>query len=346
MAVKGLSRLGASNDIDLITRATVQGATTTDSDWAGPLMFPYPRLASEFVEFLRPLTILGRIPGMTQIPFNVNIATQTTGGTAGWVGEGAGKPLTQWQYGSVNFRWAKIAAIVVQTQELMRFSSPSSDRLFRDELARTIAERQDLDFFDPTNAGTTNIKPASVTNGVSVTVSTGNDADHVRLDIANLMATFDAANINLTNPVFVMSATKARALSLMRTDMGVNEFPTLDLMGNGSLLGIPVVSSQYITRFGTTGGEYVFLLNAPDIWFADDGQVTIDASTEASLVMDSAPVEDASGGSGSPTQMVSMFQTNAIAIRAERFVNWQKTRTAAVAVLGNVFWGHAAVSGT
>jgi hypothetical protein len=239
LAVKGLSRLGASNDIDLITRATVQGATTTDSDWAGPLMFPYPRLASEFVEFLRPLTILGRIPGMTQIPFNVNIATQTTGGTAGWVGEGAGKPLTQWQYGSVNFRWAKIAAIVVQTQELMRFSSPSSDRLFRDELARTIAERQDLDFFDPTNAGTTNIKPASVTNGVSVTVSTGNDADHVRLDIANLMATFDAANINLTNPVFVMSATKARALSLMRTDMGVNEFPTLDLMGNGSLLGIP-----------------------------------------------------------------------------------------------------------
>jgi hypothetical protein len=51
LAVKGLSRLGASNDIDLITRATVQGATTTDSDWAGPLMFPYPRLARNLSNF-------------------------------------------------------------------------------------------------------------------------------------------------------------------------------------------------------------------------------------------------------------------------------------------------------
>lgn len=343
-AIKGLSRIGTSNDINLIERAAVQGATTTDSDWAGPLVFPFPRLASEFVDFLRPLTILGRIPGMTQIPFNVNIATQNSGASAGWVGEGKGKPVSSFGFGSVNFRWAKIAAILVQTEELMRFSSPSSDTLFRNELARAIAERQDLDFVDPANAGTANVKPASVTNGVSVVVSTGNDADHIRLDLANLMATFDAANISLTNPVFVMSVTKARALSLMRTPLGTREFPDIDLMGMGSFEGIPVVSSQYVTRFGTTGGEYVILLNAEDIWFADDGQVTIDASREASLQMDDAPTEDASGGTGAA--MVSMFQTNSIAIRGERYVNWQKRRAAAVAVLGNVFWGHAAASGT
>jgi HK97 family phage major capsid protein len=344
LSVKGLARIGSSNNIDLIERAAVQGGTTTDSDWAGPLVFPYPRLATEFLEFLRPRTILGRITGMTQIPFNVNIASQTSGGTAGWVGEGAAKPLTQWGYSSVNFRWAKIAAIVVQTEELMRFSSPSSDQLFRDELVRAIAERQDLDFLDPANAGTANIKPAAVTNGVTPIVSTGNDADHVRLDLENLLATYDAANLTLTNPVFIMSQTKARALSLMRNALGQREFPELNLMGDGNFEGIPVVSSQYVTRFGTTGGEYIILINAPDIWFADDGQVTVDASREASLQMDSAPTEEASGGGGTTT--VSMWQTNSIAIRCERYVNWQKRRTAAVAVLGNVFWGHAAVSGT
>jgi len=343
-AIKGLSRIGTSNDLNLIERAAVQGGTTTDSDWAGPLVFPFPRLATEFVEFLRPLTILGRIPGMTQIPFNVNIAAQNSGSTAAWVGEGKAKPVTSFGFTSVNFRWAKIAAIMVQTEELMRFSSPSSDMLFRNELARAIAERQDLDFLDPANAGTANVKPASVTNGVSPIVSTGNDADHVRLDLENLLATFDAVNISLTNPVFVMSITKARALSLMRTALGTREFPDINLMGNGSIEGIPVVSSQYVTRFGTTGGEYIALLNAEDIWFADDGQVTIDASREASLQMDDSPTEESSGGTGA--SMVSMFQTNSIALRGERYVNWQKRRAQAVALLGNVFWGHSAVSGT
>jgi hypothetical protein len=89
LSLKGLARIGSSNDINLIERAAVQGATTTDGDWAGPLAFPFPRLATEFIEFLRPATVLDRIPGTTQIPFNVNIASQTTGGTAGWVGEGA-----------------------------------------------------------------------------------------------------------------------------------------------------------------------------------------------------------------------------------------------------------------
>ena len=353
LSLTGLTQIGSSTDLDriekmstqLIQRAAVQGGTTTDSDWAGPLVFPFPRLATEFIEFLRPATILGRIPGMTQIPFNVNIAQQLTGGNAQWVGEAKAKPLTQWTYGSVNFRWAKLAAITVQTEELMRFSSPSADALFRNELVRVIAERQDLDFLDPTNAGVANVKPASISNGVTPIISSGNDGSHIIADIAALLNTFNNANITLTNPVFVMSVVKAQALALSRNVLDQYNFPTMNLgTGMGTLQGIPVVSSQYITRFGTTGGEYVFLINAPDIFFADDGQVTIDASREASLQMDDAPTEEASGGVGA--SMVSMFQTNSIAIRAERYVNWQKRRPQACAVLGNVFWGHPAVSGT
>jgi len=281
---------------------------------------------------------------MTRIPFNVNIAAQTSGATANWVGEGAGKPVTAWGYTSVNFRWAKIAAIVVQTEELVRFSSPSSDTLFRDELVRAIAERQDLDFLDPTNSGTANVKPASVTNGVSAVVSSGNTADHIRADLESLMGRFDTANMSEVRPVFVMSQTKARAVGLMRNALGQPEFPNINLMGDGNLEGIPVISSQYVSRFGTTGGEYIFLINAPDIWFADDGQVTVDASREASIMMDDAPTDVVSGGTGA--SLVSMWQNNAIAIRCERFVNWQKRRSAAVQVLSGVFWGSSHASGT
>jgi hypothetical protein len=76
-------------------------------------------------------------------------------------------------------------------------------------------------------------------------------------------------------------------------------------------------------------------VNASDIWMADDGAVTVDASREASLEMSDGPANN----SGTPTQtndMVSMFQTNSVALRAERFINWQRRRSAAVQVIDDV----------
>jgi hypothetical protein len=39
--------------------------------------------------------------------------------------------------------------------------------------------------------------------------------------------------------------------------------------------------------------------------------------------------------------MVSMFQTNSVALRAERWINWSKRRNAAVQLINNVNWGEA-----
>jgi len=54
--------------------------------------------------------------------------------------------------------------------------------------------------------------------------------------------------------------------------------------------------------------------------------------------MDSAPTQD----SVTPTAStgVSMFQTNSVALRAERYINWQKRRAAAVAYITGVNWGN------
>ena len=51
-----------------------------------------------------------------------------------------------------------------------------------------------------------------------------------------------------------------------------------------------------------------------------DGAVSIDSSTEASLQMDSAPASPADA----TTVYVSLFQTNTVALRAERFANWKR----------------------
>jgi hypothetical protein len=75
-----------------------------------------------------------------------------------------------------------------------------------------------------------------------------------------------------------------------------------------------------------TDGYPIILASAGDILLADDGQVVIDASREASLQMESAPDSPATAS----TIFVSMFQQNMIAIRAERYINWAKRRSGAV----------------
>ncbi len=145
------------------------------------------------------------------------------------------------------------------------------------------------------------------------------------------MGGFITANISPTTAVWIMQATTALQLSLLRNAFGQREFPDITMNG-GMLEGVPVITSQYVPN--ESGGAMMILVNASDIWLADDGAVTIDASREASLEMSDAPANT----SATPTaaQMVSMFQTNSVALRAERFINWQKRRAAAVQVIDDV----------
>src|SRR3546814_12046862 len=78
--------------------------------------------------------------------------------------------------------WFKVAAISVLTDELIRFSDPSAENYVRDALADVLVARMDTDFIDPAFAGSANVSPASITNGVTPTTSSRTDADAVRAD--------------------------------------------------------------------------------------------------------------------------------------------------------------------
>jgi hypothetical protein len=132
-------------------KAAVVAGTTTDTTWASPLV-EYQNFAGDFVDFLRPQTIIGRIQGLRRVPFNVRIAGQTSGGSASWVGEGAPKPLTKFDYSATTLDFNKVAAIAVITEELARLSTPSAESLVRQSLADAVIERLDIDFVDPNKA--------------------------------------------------------------------------------------------------------------------------------------------------------------------------------------------------
>lgn len=332
---------GQQADLQTFLKAAVAGGTTVDSLWAGPLVNP-TNLASEFVEYLRPMTILGKfgvgnIPGLRPIPFNVQFPAQITGGDGYWVGEGQAKPLTRFSFEQIILRFTKVANIAVVSEELLRFSSPSAEVVVRNALAEALQARMDSDFINPAITLIADTRPASVTNGASTAASVGATAEDVRTDLKVLFGYFIAANINTGGLVLVMRQAQALSLSLMRNDLGQREFPDINMNG-GSLEGIPVITSQYVP----TG--IVAAIAAPEIYLADDGGVSVDLSREASLQMDSAPTNEISDLASPPAPtavaMVSMFQTNSVAIRAERFVNWRRRRTAAVAYLTGVGWGN------
>ncbi|EKO2811941.1 phage major capsid protein [Salmonella enterica subsp. enterica serovar Senftenberg] len=317
-----------------VLKAAVGAGTTTDPQWAGALV-EYQEYAQDFVEYLRPQTIIGRfgqgnIPSLRKVPFNIRIPAQTSGGSANWVGQGKAKPLTKFDFESITFSFAKVAAIAVLTDELIRFSNPAADALVRNALAEAVIARLDTDFISPSKAEVANVSPASITNGITAVPSTGNPDD----DAAAAFGVFVAANLQPNGAVWLMSSTTALALSMRKNALGQKEYPEMTLLG-GTFQGLPVIVSQYV-------GNQLVLVNAPDIYLADDGGVAVDMSREASLEMESDPAGDSITPTG--TELVSMFQTNSVAIRAERWINWKRRRTAAVAVISGVNYGSGAGS--
>lgn len=302
---------------------------------------------ADFLEYLRPMTILGQfgaggVPSLRRVPFRVPLIGQTSGGEGYWVGEGKAKPLTGFDFTRTTLEPTKVANIAVATEEALRDSSPSAETILRDQLAAALAARLDIDFIDPAKAAVAGVSPASITNGVSFVASSGTDADAVRADVKALFGAFIAANNAPTSGVWIMPATVALSLSMMQNPLGQNEFAGITMNG-GTFQGLPVIVSQYVNTAydpdgagAGTSGAIVVLANASDIYLADEGGIAVDMSREASLEMNDAPT----GDSLAPTaaSLVSMFQTNSVAFRAERTVNWAKRRPSAVAALGSVAW--------
>lgn len=326
--------------LETVLKAQVAGGNTTDPSWAAPLVEPQ-NLISEFVEYLRPQTIIGKfgtdgIPALRSVPFNIKVPAQISAGAGYWVGEGKAKPLTKFDFESITLLYNKVATIAVLSEELLRFSAPSAELMVRNALSEAVIAKLDTDIVDPAVTATAD-RPGSLTNGAQTYVASGVDADAVRADVGRLATFMITNNIPLNSVVLIMRNSQALKLSLMRNALGAKEFPDITMAG-GFLEGFPVIASQY------PSAGLVTAVAASEIYLADDGGVLIEMSREASLEMDNAPSHMINNGASPPVSvesaMVSMFQTNSVAIRAERVITWKRRRAAAVVYQTATGWGN------
>jgi len=319
-AAQWASRWDSSTpEVALALKAAVAPGTTTDSVWAAPLVNP---IVTDFLELLRPATVVGKIPNLRDVPFNVKVPTQTAGGSYGWVGESKPKPLTKLAFSSESLGINKVAGIIVLTDELVKSSNPSAEALVRADMIAGIAQFIDQQFLDPAVAAVAGVSPGSITNGAATAAATVSPL----ADILGLINHYATNNISVDGLAFVLSPANALALSFRNNMDGSPEFPGLSVSG-GTYKGITFITSN-------VAGTNVVSMQPQLILFADDGGVTIDASREASLQMDSAPMSPADA----TTVYVSMFQNNCVALRAERFITWKRIGVNAVKYLTAANW--------
>lgn len=337
--LKGMQERG----FDKIEKAEVPAGANISGNWADALVGAETSAFADFVEFLRPMTILGKfgtngIPALRRVPFRVPLITQTGGGEGYWVGEGKPKPLTSFGFSRTTLDPLKVANIAVLTMEMVRDSSPSAEAIVRDQLAEALAQRMDIDFINPAKTASAGVSPASITNGADDIAASGTgDADDIRTDVRSLMQKFVDANNPLSSGVWIMPAGLALSLSMMVNPLGQPEFPGLTANG-GTFFGLPVIVSEYAGA-NYLSGSIVVLVNASDIYFADEGGVSVDMSREASLEMLDSSLQGSAVADVNGTSLVSLWQTNSVGFLAERTVNWARRRDTGVTYLTGAAWG-------
>ena len=304
-------------------RKAVEGTSVVASPgWGGELVNPSTAM-TEFVELLMPQTIIGRTPGFALAPFNIPIITQTGGSTFEWVGEGAVKPVGELAFERTTLGYTKCAGIVVLTEELIRLSTPNAEARARGDLIAQCAKFLDEQFIQVAiAAGASN--PASITNGVSSPAASGTDVDAVKADLMTALATFTAAKIPITGLVIATTPDIALGLSLLTNALGQPPAGFNVTPSGGTLLGYPVIVSESVDA-GT-----LVIYKPSEIFLADDGQVRLDASNQATLDM-----------SGGASPVFSLWQRNCVGLRAERWINWKKRRDNVVAVIDTAAYGPA-----
>lgn len=305
-------------EVETILKTAVAAGTTSDADWATELQ-PYQVAVGEFIEMLRPETIMGRMTGFRRVPFNTRVQRQTGAATAGWVGEGKPKKVQELAFEAFNVPHSKIAVIVALSDELTRFSTPSAEATVQQELVLAVSQYLDEQFINPSVTASNGVRPASILNGAGNTATAGTSLDQVTEDLVTAMGALTTNNIPMRNRYWIMNP--RTALYMMTLRNAVNGlFAFRDEMSAGRVLGIPFLTSNSVPI--ASSETILALVEASEILLADDGEATIDVSREASLQMDDAPSDGAQS-------LVSLWQNNLVGVRAERYVHYLRRRAAA-----------------
>lgn len=293
---------------ELLHKAAVGGAGLGGSDWGHELeAFTAPSAAH--AELARSMSVLGQLD-VRPAPFNVPLAFLATGTRGQFVGERQPIPAVKMTFAATAMlkHGKKIASLAVTSKELL--AAPGSEEALSRELAAGIAEGIDVHLLDPTLT-LSDGRPASLAS-LAANVYDGSAVDTVA-EIDGLLGAMLQKLVELGSPLitarWIAPLPLLAALATMRDAQGGLAYPTVRAaQDGGTLAGVRVIG----TGFGPQ--DQLLLVDGSEIVVADEGVTRIVTSGQAMIEQDDGP-------DGNNT-LIGMFQTDSLALKALRYINW------------------------
>lgn len=314
----------------IVAKAAVDPGTSTTVGWAAELV-QVNQAASAYIDALRAMSVVARFPGM-QMSFggagSITIPRNAGPSAGAWVGENNGIKVDAIAFDNITLAPLKNANIITATNELLARSDPAALGIIRDDILRGVATSIDTKFCSG-DAASAGVSPAGLqTFDAAPLTSTGATLDAITADMKALINAMLTLNMPMTRPVWVMNPVNVNALRFIRDGLGTYAYK--DEINGGTIVGYPFLEST------SMAATEIMLVDASQVIIASELAPQISISEDASLHMeDTSPAEDLGGAT---TPVASMFQLDAVAIRAKSTIDWNLRHAGAVQVLDTVAW--------
>jgi hypothetical protein len=292
-----------------VLRAAVGSGTTLD---AGSLALIEARtMSAGFVDELRSLSFVQAIYNDCVRPgFQTSVNFATLGFSGGIISDGALKILSKMSIDEATggkLAPKTVCVMGVFTDELLRVLSPGTLATLRAAMAGAVATALDQ------------YAIGELLDGVSVGASSGD----VAADVRTLLGTVNTKGVGRFR--FAMTPDVANQISTLK-DGEQLAYPTVTPVG-GTLAGIPITVTDTLP-IESAGQVGMMLVEAGGIAAEIEQAPRFAVATAAALdVQDDA--------TGSAANLVSLYMTNSVAIRAELFAAVRKIRPTSVAALAD-----------
>lgn len=308
-----------------VIKALASNAAGSGQDWVAT------EFANDFIELLVPKMVVRRSgPRVIQLPAGVGkliLPRLTAGGSAGYVGENQPIPYTQVGTGVMDFVPKKLGAITAMSREVLRRTTPSIDRVVRDNLLEACALRADIQMLRGTASS---IAPAGIRNlaasGNIIAMTASPTIATVIQDLDTLELLITNANVPKTRMAWFLAPRVETFIKQQRDANG--NFYWREEMRDGTINNIPYfVTTAIPTNLGVGTNQSEIILGDMDQFvICDEIDVTVQVSDEAAYV-------DAGAS------LVSAFSLDQIVIKVITSHDTDVRYPEAFAVLTGVTWG-------
>jgi hypothetical protein len=281
-----------------------------------------------------------------------------------WVHESRPIPIMGFGVGQQTVERGKLAAIIPFTMELLESNLVADlESELRLAMVEAAAVRLDTTFFSAV-AGVTRVHPAGILNGVTIGAGTaGGGVDAVSADIRAMYNEMVAARVG-ARPVLILNTQDRMSVNFMRTQLGDLAFR--DELAAGTLMGIPVISSQVLPAKTAVMVDAAYLgwgMDAPMFKYSEEASLvaanadgtqptmagtagaaptggtgpagTLQAAGQVAL---GAGIQIAPNTGAGAAPAYSLYQTFSAALRLVQHVGWAALATGAVAARNTLTW--------